>query len=179
LLRAAAVNTRVNKTFLSTLRTVTHRFFTENPFLSEIDGNAIMAGPMEEQLLQLLADTQSVAPGPRKQAEVHLEQLQANESFPTSLVAIASHTSVSPPIRQSALLILKKYVEQHWLQLSDAEGPVVPISDATKEQLRVKLLELSTSAEGDRKITSAARYMQPRYYKNYSCRASVQRMEAC
>jgi hypothetical protein len=117
-----------------------------------------MAGHMEEQLLQLLTDTQCAAPGPRKQAEALLEQLQTNESFPASLVAIASHTSVSPPIRQSALLVLKKYVEQHWLRLSDTEGPVVPISEATKEQLRIKLLELATSAEGDRKITSAARY---------------------
>ena len=113
---------------------------------------------MDEQLLRLLADTQSAAPGPRKQAEGHLEQLQNSEGFPLSLVSIASHTSVSPPIRQSALLVLKKYVEQHWLRLSDTEGPILLISDETKEHLRIKLLELATSAEGDRKITSAARY---------------------
>lgn len=116
---------------------------------------------MEDQLLQLLADTQSSAPGPRKQAELHLEQLQNNEAFPLSLSAIASHGSVSTNIRQSALSLLRRYVERNWSGQDEeiSEGPVIIIPDASKEQLRAQLLELATSGENDRKVKSAARYI--------------------
>jgi importin-9 len=53
-----------------------------------------MAGTMEDQLLQLLADTQLPAEGPRKQAEEHLQHAQNNPAFPGSLAAIATHSSV-------------------------------------------------------------------------------------
>ena len=117
-----------------------------------------MAGTLEDQLLQLLTDTQNPAEGPRKQAELHLQQAQSNPAFPTSLAAIASHTSVSPQIRQSSLVVLRQFVEKNWLGESE-DDPAIPITDATKEQLRVQLLELATSDEADRKIKSAARYV--------------------
>ena len=41
-----------------------------------------MTGTMEDQLSQLLADTQLSAEGPRKQAELHLQQAQSNPAFP-------------------------------------------------------------------------------------------------
>lgn len=115
---------------------------------------------MEDQLLQVLQDTQSSAEGPRKQAELHLQQLQSNEAFPTSLAAIASHQSVATGIRQSALSVLRRFVEKNWSGADDdTEGPTIPIGDAAKETLKVQLLELATSTEEDRKVKSAARYV--------------------
>jgi hypothetical protein len=115
---------------------------------------------MEAQLLQLLADTQSTAEAPRKQAEAHLEQLQSNETFPTSLGTIASHSSVSLAIRQSALSVLRRYVEQNWSGQNE-EGPTIAIPDPVKAQLRNQLLEIATSNENDRKVRAAARYVTP------------------
>ena len=115
-----------------------------------------MAGTMEDQLLQLLGDTHLSADAPRTQAELHLQQARNNPAFPGTLATIASHRSVSSEIRQSALLLLRNFVEKNWSGESD-EGPTIPIDDSTKEQLRVQLLDLATSGEGDRKIESAAR----------------------
>ncbi len=117
-----------------------------------------MAGTMEDQLLSLLADTQLSAEAPRKQAEQHLEQAKANPAFPGSLAAIASHASVSPQIRQSALLLLRTFVERNWSGESD-DGPAVHIDDQVKEALRRQMLELATSGDADRKIKSAASYV--------------------
>lgn len=119
-----------------------------------------MAGTMEDQLLQLLTDTQNPAEAPRKQAELHLQQAQSNPAFPTSLAAIASHASVSSQVRQSSLVVLRQFIEKNWSGEGD-DGPATPITDATKEQLRVQLLELATSNEADRKIKSGARQVSP------------------
>src|SRR3954451_5629886 len=98
-----------------------------------------MAGTMDDQLLQLLADTQLSAEGPRKQAELQLLLAQSNPAFPSSLSAIASHSSVAPEIRQSALSVLRGFVEKNWGGLDeDGNGPANPIADATKEQLRAQ-----------------------------------------
>jgi hypothetical protein len=119
-----------------------------------------MAGTMEDQLLQLLADTQNASQGPRKQAEEHLQQLQTNEAYPISLSAIASHQSVATAIRQSALSVLRRFVEKNWSGQNDddSEGQMILIPDSSKEKLRSQLLELATSIEEDRKVKSAARY---------------------
>lgn len=114
---------------------------------------------MEDQLLQLLADTHLPAEGPRKQAELHLRQAQNNPAFPTSLAAIAGHASISTDIRQSALLILRSFVEKNWTGES-VDGQAIDISDPTKEHLRVQLLELAISNDSDRKIKSAARFVR-------------------
>lgn len=130
-----------------------------------------MAGTLEDQLLQLLADTQLPAEGPRKQAELLLKQAQSNPAYPSSLSAIASHASVSPEIRQSALTVLRAFVEKNWGGLDeDGNGPTIPIADTTKEQLRTQLLELATSGIADRKIKSAARYvpLEPRLYLKWA-----------
>jgi hypothetical protein len=117
-----------------------------------------MAATMEDQLLQLLTDTQLPAEGPRKQAELHLQQAQTNPAFPSSLAAIASHVSVAPEIRQSALLVLRTFVERNWAPVDeDGNRALVHIDEATKEQLRVQILELATSNDPERKIKSAAR----------------------
>ncbi|RQM05733.1 hypothetical protein DH86_00003596, partial [Scytalidium sp. 3C] len=107
----------------------------------------------------LLAETQLPAEGPRKQAELHLLHAQSNPAFPTSLAAIASHGSVAPEIRQSALSVLRRFVEKNWSGQTDDEGPAIPIADATKEQLRVQLLQLATSNDENRRVKSAASYV--------------------
>jgi len=91
-----------------------------------------------------------------EQAEIHLKHAQANPSFPVSLAAIASHASVSPEIRQSALISLRAFVEKNWSGEND-EGTAIQIAEQSKEQLRVQMLELATSGDADRKIKSAAR----------------------
>ena len=111
---------------------------------------------MEDQLLQLLADTQLPAEGPRKQAELHLQQARSDPAFPGALSAIASHSSVAPEIRQQALLILRPFVEKNWSG-QDEKGLTIQIPDATKEQLRSQLLDLAISSDTDRKIKIAAR----------------------
>ncbi|KAH6662973.1 armadillo-type protein [Halenospora varia] len=117
-----------------------------------------MAGTMEDTLLRLLSDTHLPAEGPRKQAELHLQAAQTNPSFPGSLAAIAGHSSVSPEIRQSALLLLRSFVEKNWSG-QDENGPSIQIDEGVKEGLRVQMLELATSGEADRKIKSAASYV--------------------
>jgi importin-9 len=116
-----------------------------------------MAATMEDQLLQLLSDTHSTAEGPRKAAELHLQTATTNPAFPSSLAAIASHASVTPEIRQSALLVLRTFVERNWSGESEDGGQVVQIDEGIKEGLRGSLLELATSGDADRKIRSAAR----------------------
>jgi hypothetical protein len=120
-----------------------------------------MVGTMEEQLLQLLTDTQSAEEAPRKQAEAHLLQLQTDKQFPISLATIASHASVGPNIRQSALLLLRTFVEGVWGGDELADPPVTIIQEANKEVLRRMILDLAIgSGEGDdRKVKSAARYV--------------------
>lgn len=115
---------------------------------------------LEEQLLLLLAETQSPAPEPRKRAEAHLQALHNNEAFPTGLAAIAAHTGVGIPSRQAALTTLRLFVEKNWSgEDEESEGPSVDISNEVKEVLRTRLLELATSGEDDRRIRTAARYV--------------------
>jgi hypothetical protein len=114
---------------------------------------------MEQQLLQLLAETQASAPGPRKNAEATLESLHSNEAFPIALAAIASHTSIAANLRQSALLVLKTYILATWSsEIEEFKGRVY-LSDEQKSNLRIVLLELATSPSDDRKVKAAASYV--------------------
>ncbi|KAK8060284.1 importin-beta domain-containing protein [Apiospora saccharicola] len=110
---------------------------------------------MEDQLVQVLANTQLAAEGPRKQAELDLKQAQANPAYPLSLVNIASHTSIGVEIRQQAISVLRLFIERNWSGESD-DGPVIPIADAAKDQIRPILLELALHSE--RKIKAAASF---------------------
>lgn len=114
---------------------------------------------MEEQLVHLLAETQSTQEGPRKQAEIQLNQLYQNPQFPLGLVSVASHDSVPPNIRQSALLTLRQFVQSSWTpQFDEFKGQIL-IADPDKARLRHALLELATGQEQDRKVKSAASYV--------------------
>lgn len=116
-----------------------------------------MAATTEDQLLQLISDTHSSAEGPRKQAELHLAQAQHNPAFPVSLAAIASHASVSPEIRQSALLLLRSWVERFWNEADPGEHGIVLLDDESKQRLRGSMLELATSGDAERRLRGAAR----------------------
>lgn len=110
--------------------------------------------------MQLLANTQLAAEGPRKQAEIELKHAQTNPIFPLSLANIAAHTSISTDIRQSALSVLRNFIEHNWSpEGDDGEGPRIPIPDSTKDQLRPKLLDLALSNEDERKVKAAVSYV--------------------
>ncbi|KAI1131326.1 armadillo-type protein [Nemania abortiva] len=113
---------------------------------------------MEDQLVQVLANTQLAAEGPRKQAELDLKRAQTNPAFPLSLANVAQHTSVSPEVRQAALSTLRRFIESNWSGDND-DGPVIPISDAVKDQIRPLVLDLALNFDGDRKIKTAASFV--------------------
>jgi importin-9 len=117
---------------------------------------------MEDQLVQLLANTQLSAEGPRKQAELNLRHLRADPAYPISLANIASHTAIALNIRQSALASLRQFIQANWsLDGDDDEVEVqapINIPDTTKTQIRSVLLELVLSNEDERKIKAASSY---------------------
>ncbi|KAJ5246373.1 hypothetical protein N7468_001356 [Penicillium chermesinum] len=114
---------------------------------------------MEQQLLTLLADTQSPRADTRKSAETQLQQLYVNEAFPISLTAIASHESVPVNLRQSSLSVLRTFIAGAWSpNLDEFKGQVL-VNDANKAQIRRALLELATTTETpERKVKSSASY---------------------
>ncbi|KAK3319039.1 armadillo-type protein [Apodospora peruviana] len=113
---------------------------------------------MEEHVVQLLANTQQVQEGPRKQAELDLSQLRPNPDFPQTLARIGAHQSAPVEIRQSALTYLRKFVEENW-STEGADGPHIPIPDPVKDQLRHAMLEIVLSEEDQRKVKVAASYV--------------------
>ncbi|RAH58600.1 importin beta-5 subunit [Aspergillus piperis CBS 112811] len=114
---------------------------------------------MEQELLTLLADTQSPVSDTRKSAELQLLRLYPNETFPLSLAAIASHDSVPTNLRQSALSVLRTFIAASWSPVLDEFKGQVLVSDANKAQLRRALLDLATITETpERKVKSSASY---------------------
>lgn len=113
---------------------------------------------MEDQLAQLLANTQLPQDEPRKRAELDLKHAQTTPAFPIALANIAAHNSISTEIRQAALTYLRRFIEHNWAEEGEEdEGPQIPIPDSSKEQLRHKLLDLALSDETDRKVKSSVR----------------------
>ncbi|KAF6817538.1 Importin subunit beta-5 [Colletotrichum plurivorum] len=114
---------------------------------------------MEEQLVSLLASTQSSEQGPRQQAEIELKRARENPAYPTSLANIANHASVDTGIRQAALSALRLFIERNWSpEDRDASEPLVEISDTARDQLRNTLLEIALSNEDKRRVKIAASY---------------------
>jgi importin-9 len=114
---------------------------------------------MEQELLQLLADTQSPAADIRKTAEIRLRGLHSNEAFPISLASIASHQSIPANLRQSSLSILRTFIQSSWSPNLEEFKGVVLVSDENKTRLRQLLLELATTAEtSDRRVKNSASY---------------------
>ncbi|KAI1502388.1 armadillo-type protein [Biscogniauxia marginata] len=112
---------------------------------------------MEDQLVQVLANTQLPAEGPRKQAEIDLKHAQTNPAYPLSLANISRHTSISLEIRQAALSALRIFIEKNWSGEGD-DGPTIPIADNVKDQIRPMVLDLAINSDDDRKVKTAASY---------------------
>lgn len=114
---------------------------------------------MEQELLSLLADTQSPTTSTRQAAELRLKQLYSNESFPISLTAIASHEPVPVNLRQSALSVLRTFIAAGWSPSLDEFKGQILVNDANKAQIRRALLELATTVETpERKVKSSASF---------------------
>ncbi|KAI1462143.1 ARM repeat-containing protein [Annulohypoxylon moriforme] len=111
---------------------------------------------MEDQLVQVLANTQLPAEGPRKQAEIDLKHAANNPAYPLSLANISRHSSIPIDVRQSALSALRLFIERNWSGEAD-DFPVIPIADTAKEQIRPMLLDLALNSD-DKKIKTAASY---------------------
>ncbi|GMF67916.1 unnamed protein product [Aspergillus oryzae] len=114
---------------------------------------------MEQELLSLLADTQSPVADTRKSAELQLLRLYSNENFPLSLAAIASHDSVPTNLRQSTLSVLRTFIAAAWSpNLDEFKGQIL-INDVNKSQVRRALLDLATVTETpERKVKSSASF---------------------
>ncbi|ATZ56066.1 Bckap114 [Botrytis cinerea B05.10] len=115
-----------------------------------------MASQHEAQLLQILADTQSSADGPRRQAEIYLKSAQAEPAFPSMLASIASHSTVPSELRQAALLNLKNFTSKNWTGHDDNGNPTIQIAEGTKAEIRARMLKIATDDVDSRKIKSAA-----------------------
>ncbi|EWY96609.1 hypothetical protein FOYG_05253 [Fusarium oxysporum NRRL 32931] len=113
---------------------------------------------MEDQLVQLLSNTQLSEQGPRLQAELELKRARTNPAFPLSLANIAAHTSIDTNIRQAALSNLRLFIENNWSNDDPDDGPIIPISDEARGQLKQVLLDLVLSPEDDRKVKISASY---------------------
>jgi hypothetical protein len=117
-----------------------------------------LANIMEQELLQVLADTQSPAADTRKTAELRLLHLYSSDTFPLSLATIASHEPVPVNLRQSALSVLRAFIAAAWSPSLDEFKGQVLVSDANKATLRRTLLELATVTETERKVKASASY---------------------
>lgn len=111
---------------------------------------------MEDQLVQVLTNTQLSADGPRKQAELDLQHARSNPAFPLSLANISRHASIPAQVRQAALQALRRFIEANWSGEND-DGPVIPIDDNVKDQIRPIVLDLAINCDNDRKVKTAAR----------------------
>lgn len=114
---------------------------------------------MEEQLIQLLTTTQSPQEAPRTQAEQQLQSLYPHADFQLALVTVASHDSVHLPVRQAALLSLKKLVLDGWSEQFDEHKGSVHVTEQNKLRIRNSLLELATNGALDRKVKAIASYV--------------------
>ena len=113
---------------------------------------------MEEQLAQLLTNTQLAEQAPRQQAEIDLKHARTNPGFPVSLANIASHTGISSGIRQAALSLLRQFIERNWVDDGLGDESAIPIAEDVRGALRRALLALALSSEDDRKVKVSARW---------------------
>ena len=108
---------------------------------------------MEDHLLSLLRATQSPSAGPRQSAEHELARARTQPGFALALATLASHASITPDIRQAALLLLRTFVDKNWGGGTDpGDEPAIQIDDASREQIRGLLLALATGNEEHSKV---------------------------
>ncbi|EMR11259.1 hypothetical protein PNEG_00290 [Pneumocystis murina B123] len=99
---------------------------------------------MEQKIEQLLSFCQSTDAFIRKQAEDELKILENSGEYPISLINISASSSTETYLRQASLLILKKYVLNHWSPVfQEFYGFIV--NQDIKNRIRNLLLELLSS----------------------------------
>ena len=105
-------------------------------------------------MLDLLQASQLSAAQPRIAAEGQLKRLYGQDTFPTALVNIGTHSDIAINDRLAALLSLKGFVNVAWSpSLEDYAGSTL-IRDQTKDQVRSQLLSIVFDSRVDSKITS-------------------------
>ncbi|CAK7564867.1 MAG: hypothetical protein SEPTF4163_002770 [Sporothrix epigloea] len=123
-----------------------------------------------DEIVRLLSNTQLPDEEPRKRAELELKSAQTNPAFPGTLTAVAATSTYPTQIRQSALTVLRQFIQRNWTSdgTGDDDGddddddvgrPRIPISDTVKQQLRIQLLELATRDENDRLVKSSVSFV--------------------
>ena len=113
---------------------------------------------MTSQVLDLLEAIQSPKDSVRKNAEVLILQRYPDPQFPLALLSIADHLEIIATARQSALLILNRYVLSTWSPKFDEDfkGQIY-LSEDTKAQIRAQVLAICTNeVNDDRKVKNAA-----------------------
>ena len=113
---------------------------------------------MDDELIQVLTNTQSPDQPVRQQAELALNHAKTNPAFPVSLANVAAHTSVDTAIRQAALSSLRQFIEANWNPEDGYGDSAINISEEAKGHLRRILLELTLSPEENRKVKISSRY---------------------
>lgn len=115
---------------------------------------------MEGQLITLLEATHATDHHVRSSAEAQLRELYPNEEFILALASLASQPTMSAPVRLSALVVLRTFVNVGWSpNLDEFEGRVL-LSDSNKATVRQALFNLATSGADteDRSVRAMASY---------------------
>lgn len=104
---------------------------------------------MDDQVLQLLKDTQKSDTNTIRNAENNLRSLYANPQFPFSLLNIAGHDGVDVAGRQSALTTLKNYVSATWSpQFDETFLGQIFLDHEAKARLRNQIFALAVKETG-------------------------------
>jgi len=111
---------------------------------------------MDEELAHVLLATQDSNESIRKQAEAQIHSLYTNPSFGLALVQLAASDRFPINIRQSAILVCKKFVELGWSPSLDNFGGQILVKDEDKSTIRRILFDLAISNSDERKIKNAA-----------------------
>ena len=137
-----------------------------------------------DEIVRLLSDTHRPEEEPRKRAELELKRAQTSPAFPGTLTAIAATSTYPTQIRQSALTVLRQFIQRNWTpggtgddddddddndddddddDAANGNGgaprPQIVIPEDVKQQLRIQLLELATRDENDRLVKTAVSFV--------------------
>jgi hypothetical protein len=99
------------------------------------------ATPPSADFTSLLASTLSPDQKSRQAAEQHLQQASAMPGFMGALAHILSSATQPVPIRQSAAVYLKNFIDKHWIPDDDESDPV-QIGSSEKDAIKSQMLAL-------------------------------------
>ncbi|KAI1767278.1 ARM repeat-containing protein [Hypoxylon sp. FL1150] len=110
---------------------------------------------MEDQLIQVLTNTQLSAEGPRKQAELDLRRAANNPAYSLLLTNIARNPTLSVDVKLSALNAFRLFIERNWSGVSEI-GPCIIVPDTVKDQVRPLILDLALNAPDQQRVVKTA-----------------------